>query len=65
MNTMIRPSFSPSLCGLAWGLMLVAGSVAQAAEPEAAGVVRISKPAASHTQQIGKVQQVSQVQSVS
>ncbi len=43
---MTRPSFSPSLCGLAWGLLLVAGTAAPAGEPQAAGVVRISKPAA-------------------
>ncbi len=61
---MIRPSFSPSLCGLAWGLMLVAGSVAQAAEPEAAGVVRISKPAAGHVQQVSQVQTVSDAATV-
>lgn len=44
---MTRPSFSPSLCGLAWGLLLVTGTAARAGEPEAAGVVRISKPAAA------------------
>ncbi len=43
---MTRPSFSPSLCGMAWGLLMIAGSTVSAAEPEAAGVVRISKPAA-------------------
>lgn len=42
---MKRPSFSPSLSGLAWGLLWLAGSTVNAAEPEAAGVVRISKPA--------------------
>jgi hypothetical protein len=41
---MVRPSFSPSLCGLAWGCLLVAGSMVSAGEP---GVVRISKPAAA------------------
>lgn len=45
---MTRPFSASSLRGLAWGLLLVAGGTAQAAEPETAGVVRISKPA-SHT----------------
>lgn len=40
---MTRPSYSPLLHGLAWGMMLIAAPFATADEPQAAGVVRISK----------------------
>lgn len=46
---MKRPSFSPSLCGLAWGCLLVAGTLVSADELQAPGVVRISKPASGVT----------------
>lgn len=56
---MTRPLFSPSLCGLAWGLLLVAGNAATANEPSAPGVVRISKPATVVRAQSDAIQQTS------